>query len=93
MLRKTTKITALTFETVERLIVTAAPPPTSAWCARCTADVCQLSPAQAAAATGLTQRKIFCLIEENRIHFSETEDGHVLVCQNSLYAERSDSDV
>lgn len=40
--------------------------------------------AAAAAASGLTVREIFRLVESGGVHFFETADGLMFVCLNSL---------
>jgi excisionase family DNA binding protein len=55
-----------------------------AWCAECGDQVQMLTPDQAATIGGLSSRLIYRWIEAGRIHFSETGEGHLLVCQSSL---------
>ena len=55
-----------------------------AWCAGCGDRVQMLTPDQAATIAGLSSRLIYRWVEAGRIHFSETGEGHLLVCQNSL---------
>ena len=39
---------------------------------------------QAVAAAGATSRELHCLMEAGQIHFTETAEGLVLICINSL---------
>jgi hypothetical protein len=43
-----------------------------------------VGPEEAAAFAGLSQRAIFRLIESSQLHFTETPDGALLICVNSL---------
>ena len=58
-----------------------------AWCAECGDQVQMLTPEEAAANDGISSRAIYRWIEAGEIHFTETADGRVLVCLNSLTAE------
>ena len=44
-----------------------------------------VSPAAAAAAAGITPRAIYRRVETGQIHFTETNDGQLLICLNSLF--------
>lgn len=54
-------------------------------CSECECEVKMLSMEAAAEATGVSQRMIYRLIEADRIHFTETESGNLLVCVDSLF--------
>jgi hypothetical protein len=43
-----------------------------------------VGPEEAAAFAGLSQRAIFHMIESSQLHFTETPDGGLLICVNSL---------
>lgn len=51
-------------------------------CAECGAPA--LTIAQAAVLFGITQRRIFRIIEAGGAHFTEAEAGAVMICLNSL---------
>ena len=53
-------------------------------CAECGAPV--LTTEQAANLFGITQRRIFQIIETEAAHFTETEAGALMICLNSLAA-------
>lgn len=55
-----------------------------AWCAECGEQVQMLTPDHAATIGGVSPRVIYRCIEARRIHFSETGEGRLLVCQRSL---------
>ena len=55
-----------------------------AYCDRCELKVCFLTVEQAVRATGLGARTIFRLVEGGVLHPHETDDGHLLLCPNSV---------
>ena len=57
---------------------------TSGFCPQCEAETVWLSGLQAAQFSGLSEREIFRLTENARIHFQDNKEGSLLVCQNSL---------
>jgi hypothetical protein len=85
---KTQKRTLILQETHEvlsvRLLVYAPPRRASVWCDVCEGEVPLLTPEEAALATGVGARAIYCLVEAGLIHFQETPDGLLLVCPNKI---------
>ena len=72
----------ITFEVEETIILRQSENILTEFCPRCQARVEMLPPPVAAALTGLSEREIFRLIENGRLHFTEAE--RILVCRNSL---------
>jgi hypothetical protein len=54
------------------------------WCQECSAVTTMVTPQRAAAIAGVTVRHINRLVEAERVHFVETENGLLLLCVNSL---------
>jgi hypothetical protein len=54
------------------------------WCARCAAPACMMKPEQASALIGVKTRLLYQWIEAGTIHFTETPDGLLLLCFDSL---------
>jgi hypothetical protein len=54
------------------------------WCPQCAAEVKLVTPEEAAAQSGLSLRAIYRKVEADRLHFSETADGRLFICLNSL---------
>jgi hypothetical protein len=54
------------------------------WCGQCAAVVPTVTPEHAARISGSTPREVYRLIESGRLHFTETTDGQLLVCCESL---------
>jgi hypothetical protein len=78
--------TEITLEVEETIILRQSGNRLEAFCPQCQALVEMLAPPSAAALGGLSEREIFRLIENGRLHFTEAE--RVFICRNSL-TERS----
>lgn len=72
----------ITFEIEETIILRHGEQRIKNFCPSCAAIVEMASPYLAAAISGLGEREIFRLIEQNAIHFIES--GRVLICLESL---------
>jgi hypothetical protein len=57
------------------------------WCDRCGGQVEMLAAREAVATTGLTERAVFRLAEAGLLHATETTDGRLFVCLDSLREE------
>lgn len=79
--------TEITVETQRVVVIRQNRSVVPVWCAACAQHVTMLSAEEAAAATGLTRRTIYALVEAKKIHFTETPDGVLFVCFNSLTKE------
>ena len=73
----------------ERLLVVSQRQGTESWCEGCSARVRMLSPAEASALAAVSDRTIFRQIESRQLHFTETSEGAVLICINSLLKQQS----
>jgi hypothetical protein len=72
---------------VERQVVSVLRPNRQAMvlhCERCGARVEMLPVESAAAITGKTPRMLYRWMEEDKLHFTESPDGKVLLCAESL---------
>ena len=87
---KRTKTTEIIVETDEIFVVrqssTAAIATQSlqSFCDGCGAAAELITPELAAAVIGASTRAIYRLVEASLLHFAETADGRLLICQNSL---------
>jgi hypothetical protein len=54
------------------------------WCEACGATVEMVTAEQAAALAEVSTRAIYRQVESGQIHFTETADGQLFVCLNSL---------
>src|SRR5262245_9638370 len=59
-------------------------PAVMAWCAECGRQVQMVSPDGAAFMTPLSMRDIDRQVEAGMIHYTETEEGFLLICVNSI---------
>jgi hypothetical protein len=55
-------------------------------CAGCGKQVDMLTPEQAVTLIGLSSLSIYRLVESRQLHFRETQQGHLLICLESLLA-------
>src|SRR5581483_10808060 len=58
----------------------------TAWCPQCAAEVKLVTPEEAEAHSGFSLRAIYRKVEADRLHFSETAEGQLFICLNSLNA-------
>jgi hypothetical protein len=81
---KTTRFTEITVETDEVLVIRKRNSPLATWCSECDDPAAMLTPQEAAVLTGVSWREISRRVESGRVHFTETPDGLLLICINSL---------
>lgn len=74
--------TEITFEVEETIILRQSGNRLEAFCPQCQAVIEMITPQTVAALGGLSEREIFRLIENGRLHFLEAE--RIFVCRNSL---------
>lgn len=70
--------------TKRRFVIHQTPPVKQTTCTECGAPVLAIEPA--ANWLGITQRRIFRIIETGAAHFIESESGALMICMNSLAA-------
>lgn len=81
---KRKKKTEITVEFDEVFVIRRERKPTTAWCAECGETVQMLTPDVAAVAGRASSRTIYRWVEAGRLHFTETRDGLLLICSQSL---------
>ena len=54
------------------------------YCARCPSPTPLIAPEEAAVLAGVSTRTIYRWVEAEQLHYSETPEGRLLVCPNSL---------
>ena len=54
------------------------------WCRHCGCKVQMLTPDQAATIANVSSRTIYRRVEAGELHYMETDEGHLLVCVNSI---------
>ena len=75
----------ITIET-ERLILIdeRRRPGRATWCRACACEVWMVTVDEAAAVAGTSSRAIYQWVEARLIHFTETPEGRLFICLNSL---------
>lgn len=79
--------TRITVETERVLIVRRRGIEQQGWCEGCGEQVSLVTPEPAATVTGVSVRTICRMVESNKLHFSETPNGALLICLNSCSRE------
>ena len=77
------KRTEITVET-RLLVLRSAPHHARLSCAICPAPTPLVAPDEAAVLAGVSTRTIYRWVEAEQLHFTETPEGKLLVCPNSL---------
>lgn len=85
---RTKRRTEITIETDEVTVIRRRRNLARAWCARCAAPVEMVTTEQAAVLTGVSLRRVFRQVEADLLHYTETPDGSLYICLNSLRDER-----
>ncbi|MCI0486468.1 MAG: hypothetical protein L0229_07690 [Blastocatellia bacterium] len=78
--------TEITVETTEILVVRKSGRARLLWCAECCRQVEMITPEQAMIVAGTSSRTIYRSVEAGQIHYSETPEGFLFICLNSLTA-------
>jgi len=81
MKKRTSRITV---ETERLLVIRSSKRCFEGWCHWCAAQVKLLGLEEAAAIAGASERAIFRWAEAGEIHFTETEEGKIMFCLNSI---------
>lgn len=80
-----TKRIEITVERQRILIVKRRRPAAAVWCETCAGRPQMHTLDEATRLLGLSERDIFRRVEGGLVHFSESADGALLICCNSLY--------
>lgn len=78
------KTTEITIETDRLLVINQHRRRRVNWCESCAAHVEMLTTDEAAILSHVSTRTIFGWVEAGRIHYTETPEGLLLICPNSL---------
>jgi excisionase family DNA binding protein len=78
------KRTKVTVEIERSLVIRKRGRAVQAWCAECGDEVAMVTPEEAACAADVSTRTIYRWVEAGKLHFTETREGFLLVCRNSL---------
>jgi hypothetical protein len=75
----------ITVETERILIVRRGRSSVRAWCEKCGQQVQMVTAEAAATLAGVSRRTIYRWVEADKLHFTETLDGLLLICLDSLH--------
>lgn len=76
--------TEITVETERLLLIRRRRPWVRAWCDGCAKHANMITAAEAAAAARVSSRTVYRWVEAEKVHFTETLEGLLLICFNSL---------
>lgn len=78
------KITEITIETEQVVVIRQQADVAERWCGGCSTFVRMVTPEQAALMTHISARTIYRQAENGELHFTETPEGLLLICLDSL---------
>ncbi len=71
-------------ETNRRLTVKRRGKISENWCQQCNQPVAWVTPEEVVILTGISSRAVYQMVESGKAHFTETDDGFLMVCLSSL---------
>lgn len=86
---KRRKRVEITVET-SLLIVRRSTSRTPVWCTACSSPVRSVTPGEAAALAGVSERTVYRWVEAGRLHFMETAEQALVICLDSLLGSTDD---
>jgi len=81
---KTVKRTELTIETERLVILSKRKVSMVSWCPECNQRVKMITVDEAASIAGVTSRTMYRWTDSEKLHFTETTEGRLLICRESL---------
>lgn len=78
------KRTEITIETERVIVIRRHRPPVRAWCQSCDRQVVMVTVDEAARAACVSARTLYRWVEDEQLHFIETAEGGLLICQASI---------
>jgi excisionase family DNA binding protein len=82
MMRK--KRTEITIETDRVVVISRRNLSAQSWCGACGKRVSMITIDEAAMLARVSSRTVYRWVEDERLHFTETSDGRLLVCSESI---------
>ena len=83
---KARKRTEITIETNRLVVVSSRKVSVMSWCRECDQRTKMITVDEAAGMGGVSSRTIYRWVESERLHFSETSEGRLLICLESIAA-------
>lgn len=81
---RTTKRTEITIETDRIVVLSRRKVSVESWCRRCNQRVKMVTVDEAASIAGVTSRTMYRWADAEKLHFTETADGVLMICHTSL---------
>ena len=81
---RTKKRTEITIETERVIVIRRRRLPVHAWCQPCGGQVVMVTVDEAARAACVSARTVYRWVEDEKLHFIETAEGGLLICQASI---------
>lgn len=81
---KTRKRTEITIETDRIVVLSSGKVSIVSWCRECSQRTKMVTVDEAAAIAGVTSRTMYRWADAERLHFTETVDGVLMICRASL---------
>jgi excisionase family DNA binding protein len=76
--------TLITVETDRIILMSGRAARPVRWCAACAGEARMVTVDEAAALIGVSSRTIYQQVEADELHFTETPEGRLYICLNSL---------
>ena len=86
---RTTKRTEITIETKRLVVVTQRKVSVVSWCRQCCQPTKMITVDEAATVAGVSSRTIYRWADGETLHFTETPEGRLLICRESIAAGES----
>lgn len=80
----TKRRTEITIETDRFFVLNRRANSVTSWCGRCGQRVRMIPVDEAAAIAGVSSRTIYRWADDENLHFTETSDGRLLICSESI---------
>lgn len=85
----TKRRTEITIETDRFFVLSRRTNYVTSWCGRCGQRVRMIPVDEAATIAGVSSRTIYRWADDEKLHFTETPDGRLLICRESISAAGS----
>jgi excisionase family DNA binding protein len=82
MMRK--KRTEITIETDRIVVISRRNLQAQSWCGACNKRVSMVTIDEAARLARVSARTVYRWVEDEKLHFTETSDGRLLICSESI---------
>ena len=81
---RTMKRTEITIETDRLVVLSKRKVSVVSWCRECNQRVKMITVDEAASIAGVTSRTMYRWADAEKLHFTETSEGRLLICRESL---------